>query len=310
MASSHTHSHHHHDHDHSRIAREKINTAFLAGISLNLIFVMIQIVVGLRIHSLALLSDAGHNFADVGSLFISMIAFRLLRSRSNPNYTYGYRKTSVLTALFNAMLLLVSIGAILYEAAHRFLNPEPVQGLTIAWISAIGIAINAGSAFLFYKDKNKDINLRSAFVHLLGDAVISIGLVMGGVIIWYTQWYWLDSLLGVIVAVIILWMTWSLFKESMRLSLDGVPHHIDLLEVRKEALAIPGIAALHHLHVWAISTTENAMTAHLVLAKEFSANEIAAIKTELRHSMHHLGIHHLTLETEVNGQPCSAEDCD
>ncbi|MFN8280148.1 MAG: cation diffusion facilitator family transporter [Saprospiraceae bacterium] len=309
MASSHTHSHHHHNHDHTRIAREKINKAFIAGISLNLIFVMIQVVMGLRIHSLAVLSDAGHNFADVGSLFISMIAFRLLRSRSNRNYTYGYRKTSVLTALFNAMLLLVSIGAILYEAAHRFLNPEPVQGLTIAWISAIGIAINAGSAFLFYKDKNKDINLRSAFVHLLSDAVISIGLVMGGVIIWYTQWYWLDSLLGVIVAVIILWMTWSLFKESMRLSLDGVPHHIDLVEVRKEALAIPGIAALHHLHVWAISTTENAMTAHLVLTQEFSANEIAAIKSDLRHRMQHLGIHHVTLETEITGQPCSAEDC-
>ena len=197
----------------------------------------------------------------------------------------------------------------MYEAAHRFLNPEPVQGLTIAWISAIGIAINGGSAFLFYKDKNKDINLRSAFVHLLSDAVISIGLVMGGVIIWYTQWYWLDSLLGVIVAVIILWMTWSLFKESMRLSLDGVPHHIDLVEVRKEALAIPGIAALHHLHVWAISTTENAMTAHLVLTQEFSANEIAAIKSDLRHRMQHLGIHHVTLETEITGQPCSAEDC-
>src|ERR1041385_1679972 len=223
LCMEHHHTHHHHDHS-AKLAN--LNAAFIIGISLNLLLVIIQVIVGLIIHSLSLLSDAGHNFADVGSLAISLLAFQLLKVKSNKQYTYGYRKVSVLTALFNAMVLLVSIGAILYEAAHRIMNPEPIQGITIAIVSGIGIIVNVVSALFFLRDKDKDLNIKSAYLHLMSDAIISFGLVIGGIIIYFTNWFWIDSLLSVIVAVVILVSTWQLFKDSVRLSLDGVPHDI------------------------------------------------------------------------------------
>jgi cobalt-zinc-cadmium efflux system protein len=301
------HAHHHH-HDHSS-KLSNVNAAFIIGISLNLLLVIVQVVVGLFIHSLSLLSDAGHNFADVGALAISLLAFRLLKVKANKQYTYGYRKVSVLTALFNAMVLLVSIGAILYEAAHRFLNPEPMPGLTIALVAGVGIVINAVSALFFLRDKDKDLNIKSAYLHLMADAVISLGLVLGGVMIYYTQWFWVDSLLSVIVAVVILVSTWQLLKDSVRLSLDGVPHDIDLDQIKAAALKVDGVKGFHHIHIWAISTTENALTAHLVLAQDVSHDQEQNIKHHLRHELEHKNIQHITLETERENEPCEMVAC-
>src|SRR5437868_6396118 len=176
----HAHNHRHHDHS---IGMTDVNTAFIVGIVLNFLFVVIEVIVGLSIHSLSLLSDAGHNLADVGALALSLLAFRLLKVRSNEHYTYGYRKTSILVALFNAAVLLASIGAIIYEAIHRFLNPEPMPGNTIAWVAGIGVIINALTAFMFMRGKDHDLNQKSAYLHLVSDAAVSLAIAVGGIII-------------------------------------------------------------------------------------------------------------------------------
>lgn len=307
MAHNHSHDHHHHHHHH--VAPSNINTAFIIGLVLNLAFVIVQVIMGLMVHSLSLLSDAGHNLADVGTLALSLLAFRLVKVKATKQYTYGYKKTSVLVALFNAVLLLVSIGAIAYEAAHRLLNPEPLPGLTISVVAAVGVVINAASAFFFFKDKDSDLNIKSAYLHLLSDALVSLGIVIGGVIIYYTNWYWIDSALSIVIGIIILVSTWHLLRDSLRLSLDGVPVDISIDDVREAAMKISGVKGLHHIHVWAISTTENALTAHLVIAHNTGIEEEHAIKHRLRHALAHKNIHHITLETERDNEHCEDAEC-
>jgi cobalt-zinc-cadmium efflux system protein len=304
----HEHSHHHHGHHHS-VTLTNVNTAFIIGIALNFLFVIIEVTAGLFIHSLSLLSDAGHNLADVGALALSLLAYRLLKVKGNNNYTYGYRKTSVLVALFNAVVLLVSIGAIAYEAIHRFLHPQPIPGTIIALVAGIGIIINAISALMFLRDKDKDINIKSAYLHLMSDAVVSLGLVIGGIVMFYTHWFWIDSVLSIIVAVVILISTWRLLKDSLRLSLDGVPSNINMDEIKTAALKITGVKDLHHIHIWAISTTENALTAHLVLQQDISIEQEQKIKHELKHKLEHKNIHHITLETERENEHCKTKEC-
>jgi len=309
MAHDHSHGHHHHHHDHS-VTLTNVSTAFIIGICLNFLFVVIEVVVGFSIHSLSLLSDAGHNLADVGALALSLLAFRLLKVKSNEQYTYGYRKTSIIVSLFNAMLLLVSIGAILYEAILRFIRPETnIPGFTISIVAAVGIVINAVTALLFFRDKEKDMNVKSAYLHLMSDAVVSLGIVIGGVIIFYTHWFWIDSVLSIIIAAVILLSTWRLMKESLRLSLDGIPENIQLQDVKAAALKINGVKDLHHIHIWAISTTENALTAHLVLSKDITIEQERNIKHVLKHEFEHKNIHHVTLETERENEPCETADC-
>lgn len=306
---AHTHSHsHHHDHSHV-VAPEHVNRAFIAGIVLNFLFVIIEAGAGLYIGSLSLLSDAGHNLADVGTLGLSLLAFRLLKVRSNKKYTYGYRKTTVLAALFNAFILLISIGAIIYESVHRLLHPEPLPGKTIAIIAAIGIAVNFSTAILFLKGKEKDINVKSAYLHLMSDALVSAAMVIGGIMIAFTHWFWLDPVLGITVAIVILVGTWRLLQDSLRLSLDGVPRDINLEEVKQAALKVKGVKDVHHVHVWAMSTTENAMTAHFILENGVTAEKEKEIKHELRHQMEHMNINHLTAETERENVGCSEKDC-
>lgn len=301
------HDHDHHRHSHALPAQ--INLAFILGITLNFLFVVVEVVVGFWTHSLSLLSDAGHNLADVGALALSLLAFKLLKVKSNHNYTYGYRKTSILVALFNAMVLLVSVGAIAYEAAHRFFNPEPIPGITVALVAGIGILINSITALLFFRDKDKDINIKSAYLHLMSDAIVSLGLVIGGIVMYYTHWYWLDAILSMVIAVVILWSTWQLLLDSLRLSMDGVPADINLEDIKTSALEIPGVKDLHHIHIWAISTTENAMTAHVVLAQETGLDLEISIKSQLKHTLLHKNIHHITLETEREFEQCETMVC-
>ncbi|MEJ7683146.1 MAG: cation diffusion facilitator family transporter [Segetibacter sp.] len=308
----HRHSHHGHSHSHSHsniIALTDVNNAFIFGIFFNFIFVSIEAAVGFNVHSLSLLSDAGHNLADVGTLALSLLAFRLLKVKSNTKYTYGYRKTSILAALFNGMVLLVSIGAIAYEAIHRLFNPEPLPGKTIAIVAGIGIVINAVTALLFLRNKEKDINIKSAYLHLMSDAMVSAGLVIGGIIISYTNWFWLDPVLSIIIAAVILLSTWSLLQDSLRLSLDGVPKDIDLEQIKKEAFKIEGIKNIHHIHVWAISTNENAMTGHVVVDTYVNKNQVSAIKDNLKHRLQHMNIQHMTIETEYADDLCNKPEC-
>ena len=309
MAHDH-HNHHHagHSHGHAPVITT-INKAFIIGIVLNLAYVIIQIAIGLRINSLSLLSDAGHNFLDVAGLALAMIAFKLAKSKSTDKYTYGYKKSSILISLLNAVILLISIGAIGYEAIFRFKNPQPLPGTTIAIIAGIGILINGVSAFMFFRDKESDINVKAAFLHLASDALVSLGLVIGGIIIFYTHLYWIDPLLSIIICLVIIVNTWSLLKDSLRLSLDGVPDNVNIQKVKEEILKTDGVKDFHHIHIWAISTTQNALTGHLVVSETLTNLEIAKIKDKLKHQLDHLNIQHTTLETEFENEKCEQAGC-
>jgi len=301
-------NHSHHDHSHVAVLTT-VNSAFVIGISLNLLFVIIEAVVGFSIDSLSLLSDAGHNLADVGSLGLSLLAFKLLKIKSNNKYTYGYRKTTILAALANAVILLISIAIIGYEAIHRFANPPVLPGKTIAIVAAIGIVINFLTAILFLKNKEKDLNIKSAYLHMMADALVSAGIMIGGIIIYYTHLYWIDPVISLVIVLVILFSTWSLLKESLALTLDAVPKDINLDEIKNKALRIDGIKGLHHIHVWAMSTTENAMTAHLVIDNRQDNEQISRIKNNLKHTLQHLNIQHVTLETEFSNEDCKKPEC-
>jgi cobalt-zinc-cadmium efflux system protein len=300
---AHDHNHHHHE-----INPVKANGAFVFGITLNFLFVIVEVIAGFYIHSLSLLSDAGHNFADVIALSLSLLAYRLMKVKSNENYTYGYRKTSIIVALFNGMVLMLSIGAIAYEAIHKLINPEPLPGATIAWVAGVGIIINGATALMFLRDRKKDLNIKAAYLHLLGDALVSLVLVVGGIIIRYTNWFWIDPALSIIVALTILFSTWNLLKESLRLSLDGVPSDMNLEQVKKAAAKIKGIQEIHHIHLWGMSTTENALTAHIVIDKSNTLNDVENIKHDFKHALEHMNIQHVTLEIESSDKNCEAGD--
>jgi cobalt-zinc-cadmium efflux system protein len=307
------HNHHkynHEGHNHGKsVVLTNVNNAFIIGIVLNLVYVIIQIIIGLRINSLSLLSDAGHNFLDVAGLALSLLAFKLTKAKASSKYTYGYKKSSILISLINAVVLLISIGAIGYEAIFRFQNPQPIPGLTIAIVSAIGIFINGISAFMFFREKDKDINVKSAFLHLMADALVSLALVVGGIIIYYTHLYWIDPVLSLLVCGVIIASTWNLLKESFRLSLDGVPSDVNIQDIREIALKIKGVEEIHHLHVWAISTTENALTAHIIVNENETLQNIHTIKEGLKHELQHHNIHHITIETETKNNDCDEKEC-
>jgi cobalt-zinc-cadmium efflux system protein len=308
---SHTHDHSHGfgHHHHHQVELKSVNRAFIIGIILNLAFVFIEAIVGLSIHSLSLLSDAGHNLADVASLALSLIAFRLMKVKPNERYTYGYKKTTILVALLNAAVLLLSLGAIGYEAVHRLMIPEPLPGKTISIVAAVGILVNAVTALLFLRNKENDLNIRSAFLHLLSDAIVSAGLVVGGIIIYFTHLYWIDAALSLIVAIIILFSTWQLLKDSLRLSLDGVPEGIEIKKIKGIVDGISGVKDFHHIHVWAISTTENALTAHMVVSRNSDMAFIEDLKHKVKHELLHQNIQHATLEIEMENSPCGEPDC-
>lgn len=300
--------HHHHDHSHS-VELTSINKAFIIGIVLNMAFVIIETVTGFWTHSLALLSDAGHNLSDVASLALSLLAFRLAKVKASAKYTYGFRKATVLTALLNAVILLIAIGSIGYEAIVRFSHPQPIEGRTVAIVSFIGIIINSITAYLFRQDKEKDLNVKSAYLHLAADALVSLGVVIGGVLILYTHWLWLDSVISLGIAFVILIGTWGVLKDSLRLSLDGVPENVDVEKIRTRILSLSQVSDFHHIHVWAMSTTKNALTAHLVIKETADFIEIEKIKSQVKHELEHLNVHHSTIEVDTEGGSHEALIC-
>lgn len=299
---------HEHHHNHSEIQELKnVNLAFYIGIALNFLFVIVETVAGIIIHSLSLLSDAGHNFTDVVSLALSLLAFRLADVKPNKTFTYGYRKTTILVALFNAIVLFVSIGAIGYEAVDHLFKPPALPGFTIAWVAGIGIVINGVSAFMFLKNEGEDLNIKAAYLHLLSDALVSLALVAGGIIIYYTHWFWIDPALSLIIAIVIIKSTWSLLKSSFRLSLDAVPENVDIKKIEKNISAIDGVENIHHIHAWALSTKMNALTAHILVKQNLSMQKVDELKHRIKHELEHLNIHHSTLEFEQGMKDCEHE---
>ncbi|MBI3518138.1 MAG: cation transporter [Bacteroidetes bacterium] len=288
-----------HDHAHHHTTQlTSVSRAFIWGIVLNLGFVVIEFATGFYTNSLALLSDAGHNLSDVATLGLSLFAFQIAKRKATTRYTYGFHKSTILASLANAVILLIAVGSIGWEAIQRFMNPEETKGSVISIVAGIGIVINTVSALLFFRDKEKDLNVKGAYLHLMLDAAVSLGVVIAGFIITYTGIKWIDPLISLLIMVVVLYSTWGLLTESLKLSLDAVPSGIDIDKIKEQLVQAEGVKDIHHIHVWAMSTTKNAMTAHLILDNNLKEEQIAELKHELKHDLEHLNIQHVTFETE------------
>lgn len=301
----HDHDHSHAGHHHHQVTvADAASKAFIAGIVLNSVFVAVQAVAGLMSHSMALLSDAGHNLSDVASLVLSLIAFRLAKVKPTNSFTYGYKKTTILAALTNAVILFITIGVLGYESINRIFHPQPIEGGLVAIVAGVGIVINFGSAMFFFKNKEHDLNTKGAYLHLLTDALVSLGVVIAGLVIRYTNWYWLDGAVSVLILVVILISTWSLLTNSLRMSLDAVPANVEVANIEQVILKVKGVESMHHMHIWSMSTTENALTAHLLLEDKLSFDEKMKVVHKVKHELLHNNIQHATIELESAILPC------
>ncbi len=251
-----------HDHPH---APDNVNRAFAIGIALNLGFVLIEAFYGWKVNSLALLADAGHNLSDVAGLVLAWGGALAGRLRPDARHTYGWQRASILAAFANALLLLVAMGALAWEAAHRLASPQPMQGVTIMAVAGVGIVINTATALLFLRGGQDDLNIHGAFLHMAADAMVSAGVVAGGALYLWLGWAWIDPVMSLVIAVVIVVGTWGLFRQSLHLLFDGVPDQVDLHAVRATLQALPGVTGVHDLHIWAMGTSRIALTAHLVM---------------------------------------------
>ena len=299
IAHSHDHDHRHdqsHGHAHSHAPKD-FGRAFLIGIVLNTGFVIVEAVYGWLSGSMALIADAGHNLSDVLALLLAWGASVAAKKPPNGRFTYGYKSSTILAALANAGLLLVAIGAIAFETFHRMAEPAPVQGMTMVIVAGIGIAINAGTAMLFMRGREHDINVRGAFLHMAADALVSLGVVIAGFAIILTGAHWIDPAVSLVIVAVIAWGTWGLLKDSVTMSLLAVPKGISESKVRGYLAGLKGVSEIHDLHIWPMSTTETALTAHLVMPGGHPGDEfLSGIAAELRH---HHRIDHPTIQIET-----------
>ena len=284
MSAGHTHRH----------EPANVNAAFAIGIALNLAFVAVEAFYGWKVGSLALLADAGHNLSDVIGLVLAWGGALAGRLRPDARHTYGFKRASILAAFLNALLLLVAMGSLAWEAVHRLQSPQPVAGVTIMVVAGIGIVVNTATALLFMRGREKDLNIRGAFLHMAADALVSAGVVVaGGLALWF-GWTWLDPVVSLIIAAVIVWGTWSLFRQSLHLLFDGVPEGVDLHAVHSLLQGLPGVAQVHDLHVWAMGTNETALTAHLVMPAGGGDDTFLQHATDELHA--HFEIRHVTLQ--------------
>ena len=295
-----------HDHDHGGHSHgpPDNNAAFAIGVALNLGFVVAEVFYGLAAHSLALISDAGHNLSDVFCLLLAWGALKLTKAAPTKRRTYGWRRSSILAALINAVILLVAVGAITVEAIRRLAHPEEVAGGTVMAVAAIGIVINTATALLFMAGRKRDLNVKGAFLHMAGDAAVSLGVVLAAFAIGITGWHWLDPAVSLVIGAVIVWGTWGLLRESINLSMDAVPEGIDPHAVEDYLVNLPGVTAVHDLHIWAMSTTEVALTVHLVMEppprNDVFLHDVCEVLRE------RFGIGHAT--TQIECGPCE-RDC-
>ena len=294
-----------HDHDphhHHGGTLASFGTAFAVGTGLNLAFALVELGVGFFANSLALVADAVHNFSDVVCLLLAWGGAWLATWRPTASRTYGYRRASILAALGNAALLFAATGAILTEAARRLFTPEPIAADIVLWVAAAGIVINGATALMFMRGRAHDLNVRGAFVHMAGDAAVSLGVVVVALVIGRTGWLWLDPAASVAIALVILLATWSLTRDAFNLALDAVPAGIDRHAVEAYLVGLPGVTEVHDLHIWAMSTTETALTAHLVRP---NAGLDDALLADAAHELEHrFGIHHATMQIEAGDAEC------
>lgn len=311
MSHNHSHSHDHgHHHHHHFLEKENYNKAFALAVILNLAFTILETGYAVLAHSMSLLADAGHNLADVFGLLMGWGASVLLYRAASEKYSYGYKKMTLLAALANALLLVAASAVIIFESVDKLLHPVAVNELIIIIVAAIGIVINGGTALLFLRGQQKDLNIKAAYWHLAADALLSVGVVITGAIIFFTHWFWLDPIVGLAIIMVILHGTWGLLRGSVDLLLGAVPHNVNQQEVRDYLQHITGVEAIHDFHIWALSTQEVALTAHLIMPTgTLSDADHAEINHVLRDKF---SIHHITLQVETGqvSNPCGqAETC-
>ena len=293
MGAGHSHGHAG-GHDH---APRDFGRAFAIGVALNSVFVLIEAGFGILSGSMALIADAGHNLSDVLSLLIAWGAAVMSQRPANSRFTYGYKSSSILAALANAALLLIAVGMILFETFDRLFNPAPVEGWTMIWVAGVGIVINTATALLFVSGRKHDLNIRGAFLHMAADALVSVGVVIAGVFILLTGALWIDPVTSLVIVAVIAWGTWGLLKDSVKMGLLAVPEGIEESEVRGYLGGLEGVAAVHDLHIWPMSTTETALTAHLVMPGGQPGD---AFLCDVAHELdHRFGIEHTTIQVET-----------
>jgi cobalt-zinc-cadmium efflux system protein len=308
MSDGHDHHGHDHDHDHGHglfghhhhAPPADFGRAFVIGIVLNLGFVIVEAVYGIVANSVALLADAGHNLSDVAGLAAAWGATVLAKRAATARFTYGMRSSSILAALFNAVLLLVAIGAVAWESIQRLADPQPVAGVTVIAVAAAGIAVNGFTAWLF--SRGSDLNTRAAFAHMLSDAVVSAGVVVAGFVILRTGWTWLDPVVSLVISAIIVAGTWGLLRDAVTMALQGVPPGVELDTVRARLAALPGVAQTHHVHIWPVSTTETALTAHLLCPAGHPGDAFLCEAAAMLE--HDFGIGHATFQIELIDGSC------
>lgn len=273
---------------------------------MNFIFVIAEFTVGYISNSIGLMSDAGHNLSDVASMGLALFACILATRHANGKYTYGYKKSTILVSVANAVILLVAVALIMIESISKIIRPENVEGDWIIITAAIGVLINGFTTWLFNKDRKKDLNIKATYMHMLADTLVSVGVIISGVAIKFTGWNIIDPIIGLVIALIILHSTWDILRESIRLALDGTPEQFDIEDIASRMQSVEGVENVHHIHIWAISTTEYALTAHVVIS---SLNDLPAIKAKLKEVLDEAGIRHSTLEFEDAAHRCQDETC-
>jgi cobalt-zinc-cadmium efflux system protein len=293
-------SHAHGQAGHSH-APDNFGFAFAVGITLNTVFVVAELVFGYAANSLALISDAVHNFSDVIALLLAWGAVWLARKQPTQQHTYGYRRASILAALINAGLLLIAVGGIAVEAVNRIQTPAEVAGWTVVWVATLGIVVNGGTALLFMRGRHGDLNIRGAYLHMVADAGVSFGVVVAACVIVLTGWLWVDPAISLCIAAVVLASGWGLARDSVNLALDGVPKSIELAAVRNYLSGLDGVTEIHDLHIWAMSTNETALTAHLVRPGGYDDPFLHSVCEELSHRFN---IQHATLQVEAGSDAC------
>jgi len=296
-----------HNHSHGHITKN-ITRAFIWGIGLNISFTLIEFILGYYYNSLSLIADASHNLSDVASLILSLIGFRLAQKAASKLYTYGYKKSTILASLINSIVLIFIVIGILREAIERLNTLPEVGSIGIIITASIGIIINSVSAFLFFKNQKNDINIRGAFVHLLVDALVSVGVVLSGFIILFTDIKVIDPIISIIIAIIIALATWNILRESLRLIIDAVPKDINYNKILSIINTVPEVINVHHMHIWAISSNINGLTAHIIVDKS-NYKKIEMIKREIKNILSKNNIQHSTLEFEFSDEKCMTENC-
>ena len=300
------HHNHHHHHDHTAIAGQNGTSGkvFIFSIILNLLFVIVEAIIGFHSNSVGLLSDAGHNLGDVFSLLLALVAFLMSGTHGSGRFTYGYRKLSVLISLLNAVILLVAVIVIIVESITKFTQPTETDGSIISWTAGIGIIINGATALLLMHGRGHDINTNGAFLHMIADTLVSVGVLVSGFVISATGWFFIDAVIGLIIAGVILISSWSLLTESFSMTIDAAPKEFDIEEIQAVMSGVAGVRNVHHIHIWPISTTETALTAHLLVSDITESERILHEEKELLSAK---GITHSTLELESHD--CGFQRC-